>query len=143
MNKSKHFFILFVLIAPLFSVGQTRHDLKKCIQTYRDQFVEQQAIQTNEAALKKQIATYMILDDYDFMTQTDSSVTFSKYNDWGPEVYVEPTWEDAIFMNPYAYFNQTKLGLVTISIGWYYTDDGMDIWAESYFRSTAHSDPRT
>lgn len=135
--------LLFLLVAPLISLGQKRAELTKCIKTYRSQYIKDLSLQTTEAKLKKQIATYMILDGYDFMTQTDSSITFSRYNEWGQEVYVEPTWEDAIFFDPYDYFNQTKLGLVNITVGWYYKEDGLDIWAESNFRSTAHSEPRT
>ena len=138
----KHLLLPLVAL-PLLGLGQSRSELMKCVKTYREQFVEERSIQTTAADLKKQIATYMILDGFDFLTQTDTSITFSMYNEWGPEVYVEPTWEDAIFMNPYTYFNQTKLGLVTITIGWYYTEDGLDIWAESHFRSKSHSSPRT
>lgn len=134
--------MILALIGFNSALGQSRPELMKCIKTYREQFVEERSIQTTESAIKRQIATYMILDDYDFMVQSDSSITFSRYNEWGTEVYVEPTWEDAIFSDPYSYFNQTKLGLVTITIGWYHKQGGLDIWAESHFRSTAHSNPR-
>ena len=134
---------LALLLVGSVSFAQERAILKKCIKSYREQFVEERAIQTEAPDLKKMIATYMILDGFDFQGQTDTSITFSQYNEWGREVYVEPTWDDALFMDPYYYFNQTKLGLVTITIGWYHTKEGMDIWAESNFRAKAYSDPRT
>lgn len=137
MHKSLFKTLLFLLLIPLLSQGQNRHELKKCIETYKWQYVQKCVFPADTADMKKAVAAWMYLNDFSYNGQTDSSVTFSRPISYGGVVMDIP-WEEQWFYNKFKYLKHKTTGIVTVRVGFQKVKHGMDINVIAYTR-----DPRS
>ncbi|MFT4526790.1 MAG: hypothetical protein ACI9FU_002158 [Granulosicoccus sp.] len=128
---------LLLLLIPLLSQGQKRHELKKCIETYKWQYVQKCVFPADTSDMKKAVAGWMYLNDFSYNVQTDSSVTFSRPISYGGVVMDIP-WEEQWFYNKFNYLKRRTTGIVTVRVGFQEVKHGMDISVIAYTR-----DPRS
>ena len=126
-----------VLLIPLFSNGQKRYELKKCIETYKWQYVQSCVFPADTAEMMKAVGAWMYLNDFSYNGKTDSSLTFSRPISYGGVVMDIP-WEEQWFYNKFKYLKHKTTGIVTVRVGFQKVKHGMDISVIAYTR-----DPRS
>ena len=134
MQKSLLKTLFFFLFIPLLSQGQNRHELKKCIETYKWQYVQKCVFPADTSDMKKAVAGWMYLNDFSYNAQTDSSVTFSRPISYGG-VKMDIPWEERWFHEQFKYLKHKTTGVVTVRIGFHQVKHGMDISVIAYTRS--------
>jgi hypothetical protein len=128
---------LFFLI-PFFSYGQKRRELKKCIETYKWQYVQSCVFPADTADMKKAVAAWMFLNDFSYNGQTDSSLTFSRPISYGG-VLVDIPWEEQWFYDKFKYLKHKTTGIVTVRVGFYDVKHGMNFNFTAYTRNRNNS----
>ncbi len=134
MRKHLRYISILVVFLPLFTNGQKRQELKKCIETYKWQYIQQCVFPADTPDMKKAVAAWMYLNDFSYNGQTDSSITFSRPISYGGVVMDIP-WEEQWFYHKFKYLKHKTTGIVTVRVGFHQVKNGMDISVIAYTRS--------
>lgn len=134
MSRDSHrLLFIFLLTIPLLSMGQSRRELKKCIDTYRWRYVQNCVLPADTEDVKKAVAAWFYLDGWSYNSQTDSSVTFSKSMKY-MNVDLNQSWEDAWLAHWYSPTRHKYNGIVTVRVGVHDVKHGKDISVVAYTR---------
>lgn len=125
--------LVILLLVPLFSNAQKRRELKKCIETYKWQYMQRCVFPADAAEMKKAVAGWMFLNDFSYNSQTDSSLTFSRPISYG-DVLMDIPWEEQWFYEKFKYIKHKTTGIVTVRVGFHEVKHGMDISLIAYTR---------
>ena len=118
--------LIVLILLNLSAFSQSRVELKKCIDTYRSQYVQRCIIPAEDEEIRKGIASWMFINDFSFNAQTDSSVTFSRPISYGG-VEIDIPWQEQWFCEKFQYQKHKYTGVVTVRVGIHEVKHGKDI----------------
>ena len=133
MKKTLFRFLFLFLIVPFFSSGQSRRELKKCIETYKWRYVQNCVFPADTAEMINAVAGWLYLDGWSYNAQTDSSVTFSKSMRY-MNVDLNQSWEDEWLAHWYSPTRHRYNGIVTVRVGIHEAKYGKDLSVIAYTR---------